>query len=251
MVKVTHEKELITQFQSLLEAEASLKTKLWWEKYLKGKISFRGVSIPKNRELLISWRKANAIDTWALENQLDLALAFFGESMAEDKLAGILFLQEFLFDKLPWEILINRYVKLYTDKLIFDWNICDWFCVRVLGPTIKKHGEPCAKAIAFWKDAEYLWQARSSVVSFVKVASKKQYFPYIQQASSILIKREERFAKTAVGWVLREISRVDTIFVEDFIKNNLPYFSKESMKNALKYFDKNKINRFLLMLKNE
>ncbi len=131
-------RELIRRHQSALETAASEKTKLWWEKYMKGVIPFRGVGIPKNRELLVEWRKGNGIDKWSLEDQLDLALAFFNEPIAEDKLAGILFLQNFLYDKLPWKVLLGRYEEIYTNELIFDWNICDWFCVRVLGATVKK-----------------------------------------------------------------------------------------------------------------
>jgi 3-methyladenine DNA glycosylase AlkD len=126
-----------------LDAVASEKTKQHWEKYMKGVISFRGVGIPKNRELLAEWRKENGIDRWPLENQLDLALAFFNEPIAEDKLAGILYLQNFLYDKLPWQIMLEKYAEIYANGLIFDWNVCDWFCVRVLGPTIKANGEPC------------------------------------------------------------------------------------------------------------
>jgi len=243
------QKELIRRHQAVLEAEASEKTKLWWEKYMKGVIPFRGVGIPKNREILVAWRRENGIDRWALEKQLDLALAFFKEPFAEDKLAGILFLQNFLYDKLPWKVLLGKYEEIYANRLIFDWNICDWFCVRVLGPTVKENGMECAEAIVSWKDAEYLWQARSSVVAFVNLSSDARYYPYIQEACGALIKREERFAKTSVGWVLRDISRVDENFVESFIGNNLAYFSKESLNNALKYFDNEKKDRYLQNIK--
>ena len=50
-----------------------------------------------------------------------------------------------------------------TERQIFDWGICDCFCMRVLGATIKNNGKECAEAIASWKNAQYLWQARSSV----------------------------------------------------------------------------------------
>ncbi len=79
--------------------------------------------------------------------------------------------------------------------MIFDWNICDWFCVRVLGATIKENGEQCARAN--WKDADYLWQARSSVVPFINLASESNYYPHIHEACTILIERKEHFSKTA------------------------------------------------------
>ena len=70
-------RKLIQQYQKALETDASKKAKQWWETYMKGVIRFRGVGIPKNRELLFQWRKDNRIDKWSLENQLDLALALF------------------------------------------------------------------------------------------------------------------------------------------------------------------------------
>jgi len=241
--------ELIHKHQVTMDAEASEKTKLWWERYMKGVIPFRGVGIPKNRELLGIWRKENGLDKWSLEKQLDLALAFFKESMAEDKLAGILYLQNFLCDKLSWKSVFIRYEELYAEKLIFDWNVCDWFCVRVLGATLKNNGKKCAAHLTLWKDAEYLWQARSSVVPFVNVATEQKYYPLIQDVCTTLIRRDERFAKTSVGWVLRDISKHDERFVKTFVQNNMTHFSNESMNNAMKYFDKNIKSEYLDSLK--
>lgn len=231
--------------QGALQGEADEKTKQWWEKYMKGVIPFRGVGIPRNRELLREWRENNSIDKWPLEDQLELALAFFNEPIAEDKLAGILFIQNFLYNKLPWKMLLARYEEIYKKGLIFDWNICDWFCVRILGATIKVIGKECALAIISWKDANYLWQARSSVVPFVNLTYDSNYYPHIREACSVLIEREERFAKTAVGWILREISKHDKLFVTSFIEDYLKSFSRESLSNALKYFEKEKRRDYL------
>ena len=216
---------------------------------MKGVIPFRGVGIPKNKELLVQWRNTNGIDKWTLEKQLELALLFLNEPIAEDKLAGILYLQNFLCNKLPWAMMLEKYADIYSRKLIFDWNSCDWFCVRVLGPAISENGKNCAKAIIDWKDADYLWQARSSVVPFVNLASESQYYPYIREACTVLIGREERFSKTAVGWVLLEISKNDEEFVISFIADHLTAFSRESLGNALKHFDRGKKNEYLQKFK--
>lgn len=235
---IINQQTLIRQFQNRLNTASSPETKAWWEKYMKGVIPFRGVGIPKNRELLALWRKENGIDRWPLEKQLELALSFFYEPAAEDKLAGILYLQCYLYNQFSWEGMLDRYEDIYAKALIFDWNICDWFCVRVLGPTIKKYGRPCAEVIASWKKSGNLWQARSSVVAFVKLPSENEYYPLIGDACAVLIKREERFAKTTVGWILRDISKHDRCFVKTFIQDNAAYFTKESLGNALKYFEK-------------
>ena len=227
----------VLSLQTLLAQNAVSKTKAWWEGYMRGAIPFRGVGIPVIRKLLAEWRQVEGIATWGLADQLGLALQLFESPIAEDKLAGILFLQDYLYDQFSWEILLEKYAGLYARGLIFDWNTCDWFCVRVLGPTIAKHGSACASALAAWAAAENLWQARSAVVAFIPVTAESAYHPLIYTACSRLIRREERFAKTAVGWILHDLSKLDETTVRQFVDQNLSFFSVEALNNALKYFE--------------
>ena len=112
--------------------------------------------------------------------------------------------------------------------------MCDWFCVRVLGPMIKENGMPCAKAISRWNNSKNLWQARASVVAFANYTKHPEYKMLMLGSCSKLIRREERFAKTAVGWILRELSKTDKKAVMAFIEKHARYFSKESLENGIK-----------------
>jgi 3-methyladenine DNA glycosylase AlkD len=237
--------DLIQHLQQLLDQASSARTKRWWEQYLRHVIPFRGVGIPEIRTQLARWREATGVAAWPLERQLKLALQLFEPPVAEDKLAGILFLQNYLYDRLPWAMLIERYEQLYARNLIFDWSTCDWFGVRVLGPTIARHGRPCARAVAAWRDADDLWQARSSVVAFVPVAANTAFYSLILDSCAVVIRRDERFAKTAVGWMLREMSKHDGPRVLAFLDANLQWFSLEALRNALKYFEKAAQGRYL------
>jgi 3-methyladenine DNA glycosylase AlkD len=67
-----------------------------------------------------------------------------------------------------------------------------------------------------------------------------EYSREIERFSGILIRREERFAKTAVGWVLREYSKHDPDFVLSFLSRHVRYTSAELKRNALKYYRQNK-----------
>jgi 3-methyladenine DNA glycosylase AlkD len=245
----------ILHLQTLLEQHANPKTKAWWEKYMRQVIPFRGVGILVIREQAAAWREGQNmregqnISTWDKYAQLEVALRLFEFPHAEDKLAGILFLQNYLYDQFAWTFLLEKYASLYQDGLIFDWNICDWFCVRVLGETIARQGLPCAQAIAAWSDAANIWQARSAVVAFIPVTTVSQYHPLIYQTCARLLQREERFAKTAVGWILHDLSRLDEAGVRHFVEQNLRCFSVESLKNALKYFDEAERKEYLQKLK--
>jgi len=243
------EENLIRLLQDSLDQGSSPKTKAWWEKYLRNVIEFRGIGIPEIRERLAQWRKEFGIATWDKHDQLRIALQLFDSTVAEDKLAGILFLQEYLYDQFEWQTLLAKYGPIYSNGLIFDWNTCDWFCVRVLGPTIANNGLPCAKAITGWNQAENLWQARSSVVAFVPVSADNRYQSLIYKSCHLLIQRDERFAKTAVGWILRDLSKNDKDGVQEFVETHLESFSLESVRNALKYFPDNERNNYVQRIK--
>jgi 3-methyladenine DNA glycosylase AlkD len=242
----------ITALQKLLHENADPKTKDWWEGYVKGGAPFIGVKMVAIRSALHQWHTETVADNLDAGGQLDLALALFHERHTEEKLAGTLFLQEIL---LPTGAIrcqrdVDRFAGLFASGAIYDWNVCDWFCVKVLGPLIQKEGEPCARRISAWRSAENLWQARASLVAFVKVAENHAYYTTVRESCQVLIRREDRFAKTAVGWILRDISKHDEAFVRGVIDENIEYFSVESLRNATKYLGKDEQSGYLRTLKN-
>jgi 3-methyladenine DNA glycosylase AlkD len=62
----------------------------------------------------------------------------------------------------------------------------------------------------------------------------------IKLFADVLIRRKERFAKTAVGWVLREYSKKDAEFVLTFLSKHVKYTTSEVKRNALKYYRQNR-----------
>ena len=228
----------ITELQWRLDAASSEQKKIWWEKYLRGAAAFRGVGIPHIRDILAVWRHDTGVADLPVDEQLDIAMALFEIPITEDKLAGILLLQEYLRMCFDWKDLLPKYESLFERNLIYDWNTCDWFCVRVLGPTLAEHGMPFVRALSKWQNATHLWQARSAAVPFIKVAEDSTYYPAMLSVCTTLIARPERFAKTAVGWLLREISRYDPSLVLSFLKSHVGNFSLESSRNAMKYIDR-------------
>ena len=235
---MTENNKLKEKLKSRIAKFADEKRKLWFENYIKHGTKFRGVQIPTIRAELKAWSKDENIDKLPLDAQLDLALSFFEEEYSEDKLAGILFLQLYLYDKFNYNDLLLRFESIFENGYIYDWSVCDWFCTRVLRQMIKENGRKCAEAISKWNTAKNVWQARCSVVAFTTLTKDNEYTSLLLKSNAKLIKREERFAKTAVGWILRELSKVDKQIVVNFIAENRQSFSRESLENATKYFEK-------------
>jgi 3-methyladenine DNA glycosylase AlkD len=234
---------LIDRLQLRLNARATAATREWWTKYLRGAASFRGVKMGDIRTAVHAWFKEERLrDHLSVGQQKDLALMLLEADHTEDKLAGVLFLQEILLPEgaLDWRSELPRFARLFDKGYIRDWSICDWFCVKVLGPLVEQQGESCARAISEWRKAQSVWQRRASVVAFANLASKgDRNFPgFTEMAldnSSHLLGSQERFAQTGVGWVLRELSRSDQGRVIAFVEANLDRFSREALKNATKY----------------
>ncbi len=244
---------LIDRLQVRLNAHATAATREWWTRYLRGAASFRGVKMGDVRMAVHAWFEEEQLsEHLSVGRQKDLALMLFEEDYAEDKLAGILFLQEILLraGELDCRSDLPRFARLFDQGYIHDWNVCDWFCVKVLGPLAEREGEACARAILGWRGANSVWQRRASVVAFVNLAKKgDRNFPgfteMVLDNCSHLLESQERFAQTGVGWVLRELSRSDQDRVVGFVEANLEHVSREGLKNATKYLPPEVAERLL------
>jgi 3-methyladenine DNA glycosylase AlkD len=114
---------------------------------------------------------------------------------------------------------------------------------------IKENGINCAKSISKWRNSKNVWQARASLIAFVGLTKEVKYRKIILDSCENLIKREERFAKSAVGWILRVLSKSDKKVVVSFLDNKIKYFSVESLGNTTKYFHTTEKKKYTLLMK--
>jgi 3-methyladenine DNA glycosylase AlkD len=229
----------ITSLQQQLDQRADPKTKAWWERYLKHVIPFRGVKMADIRAVLHQWVREEGIDRLPLAQQKDLALDLIRLDYTEDKLAGILFWQEILLPAraVDWPADLPRFAHLFQQGFIYDWNTCDWFCVRVLGPLAEQQGAECAHAITAWRTSEPLWQRRAAAVGFVNLARRGDAnFPGFTEmllaACAPLVASPERFAQTGAGWVLRELGLAEPARVVGFVEERIGQFTREGLAYA-------------------
>lgn len=224
----------------LMDEKAREKTKIWWENYLKHVIDFRGVKMADIRSSLHEWLRTEQIsEKLSSDAQIDIALQLIREKYAEDKLAGILYFQEVLIPggMVDWQAVLPKFAGLFQDGHIYDWNICDWFCVRVLGPMAIKEGESCSRAIAGWRSAENLWQRRASGIAFVNLAKNGDenfdgFIEMLLTVCQVTVMHPERFSQTGTGWVLRELWQAAPVEVLQLIETHIRFFSAEGLRYA-------------------
>src|SRR5215208_6379973 len=109
---------LIDRLRLRLNARATAATREWWTKYLRGAASFRGVKMGDVRTAVHAWFNEEGLGEYlSVGQQKDLALMLLEEDYSEDKLAGVLFLQEILLPEgaLDWRSEMPRFARLFDD----------------------------------------------------------------------------------------------------------------------------------------
>ncbi|MDY6911507.1 MAG: DNA alkylation repair protein, partial [Chloroflexota bacterium] len=232
--------DYIAELQERLQIKSNANLQEWWESYLKHEAKFRGLRMLDIQSIVHKWYFEFGLDSaLSVDEQKQLALDLFREEYTEDKIAGIVFLQEILLPigAIKWESDLPSLAVLFREGYISDWNVCDWFCVKVLGPLVGQQGKDCAQAISKWRKSDNLWQCRASGVAFANLAKKGDgnspgFMDMMFEICAETVMHDERFSQTGTGWLLRELSNAGEERVKDFIELNLCSFSREGLNKA-------------------
>jgi 3-methyladenine DNA glycosylase AlkD len=131
--------------------------------------------------------------------------------------------------RMDCEAALPAFGGLLADGHLADWNVVDWFCVRVLGPLIDSTGDACARSVAAWVEADGLWQRRAGLVGFVNLAPTGAYAELIVATAEQLVFDPARFAQTGVAWVVRELGKARPDLTEAFLERHAHRMSPEAL----------------------
>jgi len=235
---------LIPRLHARLDALATEKSRLFWNRYLKGTVVFRGVPMASIRTALHDWWRHDGPAALTMSEQKALAIALFEGAFGEDALAGTIALQELLLESItPSDV--AAFGDLFDRGRVADWNSCDWFCVKVLGRLVARDlpDRTTTDAIVDWREARTVWQRRAANVAFVNLARHgDRNFPgfveLMLETCAVTVRSEERFAQTGVGWLLRELGEADQAAVLDFTRQHLPLMSREAVRYVIERMPK-------------
>jgi 3-methyladenine DNA glycosylase AlkD len=221
-----------------LEERANDATKQWWTDYLKGEAEFRGVKMADIRAVARAANDRFDLDRYEVADLLAVTDHLFAQSETEDKLCATLLLAEHHFDRLGTDDVERLAGPLERDELA-DWNSCDWYCVKLLGPFVAaRDSKARAMEIASWKDRPGLWQRRAAGVAFVDLVTRPPLFAGMHDLVLSVCERNvhdpTRWSQTSVGWVLRELSKQAPDIVEAFVERNADLMSSEARRAATK-----------------
>lgn len=244
---------------SLLQADLERRIRIradasyarWLSQYLRYATPVLGVRMGSIRAAVGEWADSNGLGELSkCDPRLfkEIALQMLRTRAEEHKLAGVLLLHE---RAQPAGVVDHRdlpmLAKQFDEGHVADWNVCDWLCVKVLARMVEQHGEAAIQGIAAWRDAKNVWRARAGVVGLLGVVKEERVT--VLEGCRVLARREERFAKTAVGWALREIAKTSKEAIFAFLDEHAAMLSVESVRNATKACSKGERDKYLNMVR--
>jgi 3-methyladenine DNA glycosylase AlkD len=168
-----------------------------------------------------------------------IAFALIEQRGADDKLAGVLVLHELLGDQLRTADLA-AFEKLFVHGHLEDGAVVDAFGVQVLGTLLSRvRGRAdVARILATWRNADSRWQRRAACAALTALAPQGDaalpgLAQLIFQMCSAIVWSPDRVDQTAVGWLLRELSRGEPTRVEAFVRRHARFMSRECARLAV------------------
>jgi len=168
-----------------------------------------------------------------------IGIALLEQKATDDKLAGILVLDEILADHLRASDL-PAFAQLFEDGRLAEGSVVDGFSVKVLGTLLHRvrGRNDVSRALALWRGAESRWQRRAVCVAFTTIAPQgdQALAGFTQLAFTVcsaIVWSIDRIDQTAVGWLLRELSRAEPTRVEAFVRRHARFMSREAMRQAI------------------
>ena len=228
---------MVADLQGRLDAVADPGTKSWFENYLKHVIGYRGVKTPVVGQIVAEWRSEHGLEGLPDEDQLTVARSLIEESLAEDKFAGILYVQKYLARRLQPDRLLAVAEGLFAKGRLLRLvgSTSDWFSVRVLGPLIRRSGTRAAERIAGWRTAEDLWQRRAAIVPFRAVVRDETYHPLIEATVAELVGEPERFIQAGIGWVVSDMAKMHPGVAATLVERHFDDLSAEVIRRHTRH----------------
>jgi 3-methyladenine DNA glycosylase AlkD len=226
----------ISELEARLSAVADESKQRWWANYVKG-AEFLGVPMTQTRSIALDWFRADGFG-----DPVGLCLDLGSHQISEMKLAGIAIMEHEL---VPSGVMGIGDLARVRDALNVggydDWNTCDWLCVKVIGRLVDGGSRTEHERVLAWSSSGVLWEKRASLVGFVNLLPQQEpstgFDGAFLVAAAAVVADDRRFAQTAVGWTMRELSHRQPKLVRSFVSDHGNLMSSEAMASATKYLE--------------
>lgn len=219
-------KRVIEAFESKAAPERAAKMAA----YMKNQFSFIGLASPIRKDIQkpfikesLQWEKpvliSNLRELWDLDHREYQYLGIDLMNRNKKKLSR---------EDIPTlELMITQ--KSW-------WDTVDLIASNLVGPIIKDHNPEDLSLLKQWIEVENIWLNRTAILHQLKYRERLD-FEMLKEFIEIKKSHKEFFIQKAIGWALREYSKVNAKGVITFV-NNTSDLSGLASREALKWINR-------------
>lgn len=167
-----------------------------------------------------------------------VALALLERRAVEDQLTGIIVLQLPLGEQLRASDLPS-FARLFAKPHLDDVMVVDQFAICVLGTLLARETgrRDVIRGLAEWRDARSKWQRRAACLALSTIAARGDAIEGLTGAillsCATVVWSLEPEDQSAVGLVIRELSRAEPVCVEAFVRRYARLMSRACARTAV------------------
>lgn len=192
---------------------------------------FRGIRVPVLRGLAKEYSAIKVSEAGRL----------LGSAFHEDRLLALLILVRLYArgDEALREKVYRLYLK--STRFINNWDLVDSSAEHIVGAHLWDRPRAPLGRLA---KSEDLWERRVAVMATFHFVKRGEFGETLDIARTLLSDREDLIHK-AVGWMLREVGKRNSVAEEEFLKEHHRRMPRVMLRYAIERFPEEKRRRFL------
>ena len=195
------------------------------KKYMRDQFEFFGIRSVQRRELCKAYLNTQPIHDWTAIKVIVKELWSLPER--ELHYFAIELLMKFKKKWTSEDVVFFEYLIVHHSW----WDTIDTLAGYVVGPWFMIFPDATKQITGKWNNSKNIWLQRMSILFQLKY--KKQTDLNLLNAHILnLIGSKEFFVQKAIGWMLREYSKTDPLFVSEYVTTTplMPLSKREALK---------------------
>ncbi|TNE73438.1 DNA alkylation repair protein [bacterium] len=217
--------EIILFIETQFEANRNDEDALFMANYMKGKFPFYGIKSAPRRDIIK--QAISSHKKFVLENRFELAFACMDKPEREWHQAAVDIVLHF-------KKLNTASDLVHLERLVLThswWDTVDMLAINIIGLILFHEPNAVLEWISRWRNHESMWLNRTAIIFQLKFKEKLDtdlLADLIAQHSG----SKEFFIQKAIGWILREYSKTNPVWVRQFVESHplKPLSAREALR---------------------
>ena len=194
---------------------------------------FLGLTVPQQRQVA---KKYKELDFTSLQKLLNSKIHEYRQ------VALFILVEQFQkADEVTQIQIFNFYLK--NTKHINNWDLVDLSAPKIVGIYLLDK-KPQRKILYKLVKSENLWEKRIAIISTYTFIKNKELEDTLK-ISQILLGDKHDLIHKAVGWMLRELGKIDQKLEEQFLQKHIKQMPRTMLRYAIEKFEEGKRQYYL------